>query len=150
MGSRLPHTCAPSRQKLEADRKREETKESLRQDFALAADAMQGFIKDTCLLVAASSSDSPQSGNMQYHHACVCVPASVYACACLHACMRVRACTCVCVCVPASVYACACLHVCMRLRACMRVCVCVPACVYAWGVHAQIHTRAHICMQHAA
>lgn len=45
---------------------------------------MQGFIKDTCLLVAASSSDSPQSGNMQYRHACVCVPACVYACACVH------------------------------------------------------------------
>eukprot|EP00911_Craspedida_sp_UC1_P002721 UC1_evm2s1999 len=42
--------------RLEAAQKREETKEGLRQDIALAADAMEGLIKDTCLLVAKSSS----------------------------------------------------------------------------------------------
>jgi hypothetical protein len=46
------------RASLQADQKREEEKESLRQDFAHAAHAMQGYVQDTIILVQ----DRPSSG----------------------------------------------------------------------------------------
>ena len=64
----LDELAANKQARLAEDRAREETKESLRQDFALAADSMQGFIKDTCLLVASSGGDDGPSGKSRTIH----------------------------------------------------------------------------------